>query len=131
MRGAYVFRSELVGCFPLRFGSVTLLTGPGFGWGLCFGATKTFHQNRFLSVWIPVTPLQQAYDNLEGVTVLHEYATGARDMRAVAEYRKHAEECRRLAQQMVAPEDRRALEELADRWEMLEKLRDRDLVPED
>jgi plasmid stability protein len=51
-------------------------------------------------------------------------------MRAAAEYRKHAEECRRLAQQMVAPEDKRALEELADRWEMLEKLRDRNLVPE-
>jgi hypothetical protein len=49
-------------------------------------------------------------------------------MSAAAEYRKHAEECRRLAQQMVAPEDKRALEELADRWEMLRKLSDRDLV---
>ena len=51
-------------------------------------------------------------------------------MRAAGEYRKRAEECRRLAQQIVAPEDKRALEELADSWEMLEKLRDRDLIPE-
>jgi hypothetical protein len=56
---------------------------------------------------------------------------GQGDMRAAAEYRKHAEECRRLAQQMVAPEDKRALEEMAKIWEMLEKLRDRDLVPHD
>jgi hypothetical protein len=51
-------------------------------------------------------------------------------MRAAAEYRKHAEECRRLAQQIVAPEDKRALEDLAETWEMLEKLHERDLVPE-
>jgi plasmid stability protein len=49
-------------------------------------------------------------------------------MRAAAEYRKHAAECRRLAQQMVAPEDKRALEDLAETWEMLERLSDRDPV---
>jgi hypothetical protein len=49
-------------------------------------------------------------------------------MRVAAEYRKHAEECRRLAQQVVAPEDKRALEDLAETWEMLERLSDRDLV---
>jgi len=46
-------------------------------------------------------------------------------MRAAVEYRKHAEECRQLAQQMVAPEDKRALEELAETWETLAKLQDR------
>jgi hypothetical protein len=48
-------------------------------------------------------------------------------MRTVAEYRRHAEECRRLARHTAAPEDRRALEELADTWEMLANLRDQDL----
>jgi len=52
-------------------------------------------------------------------------------MRAATEYRKHAEECRRLAQQMVAPEDKLALEELAETWEMLWKLHERELVAED
>jgi hypothetical protein len=51
-------------------------------------------------------------------------------MRAGDEYKKHAEECRRLAQQMVVPEDKRALEELAETWEMLAKLHNRDIVPE-
>ena len=46
------------------------------------------------------------------------------------EYRKHAEDYRRLAEHMVAPEDRRALEELAENWERLAKLHDRDLVPQ-
>jgi hypothetical protein len=45
-------------------------------------------------------------------------------MRAAAEYRKHAEECRRLAQHTTAPEDKRALEELAEAWETLAKLGD-------
>jgi hypothetical protein len=36
-----------------------------------------------------------------------EMRPGRGDMRAAAEYRKHAEECKRLAQQMVAPEDKR------------------------
>ena len=40
-----------------------------------------------------------------------------------AEYRRHAEECRRLAQHMAVPEDKRSLEELADTWEMLARLR--------
>jgi hypothetical protein len=51
-------------------------------------------------------------------------------MRAAAEYRKQAEECRRLAQQMAAPEDKRTLQELAETWEMLAKLHDRELIPE-
>jgi hypothetical protein len=49
-------------------------------------------------------------------------------MRGAADYRRYADECRRLAQQMVAPEDKRVLQELAETWEMLEKLSDRDLV---
>jgi hypothetical protein len=94
---------------------------------------KTFYQNRFLSVGFqshhcnkPVnTVSRHSFARINGET-----RPGRGDMRAAAEYRKRAEECRRLAQQMVAPQDKRALEELADRWEMLEKLRDRDLVPE-
>jgi hypothetical protein len=51
-------------------------------------------------------------------------------MRTITEYRRHAEECRRLARQTAGPADRRALEELAETWERLAKLRERDLVPE-
>lgn len=49
-------------------------------------------------------------------------------MRTAVEYRRHADECRRLAQHTAVPEDRRALEELAETWEMLAKLNDRDAV---
>jgi hypothetical protein len=37
-------RQRPVLCAIITAGSdgFTLLTGPGFGWGLCFGATKTF-----------------------------------------------------------------------------------------
>lgn len=40
-----------------------------------------------------------------------------------AEHRRHAEECRRLARHTAVPEDKRSLEELADAWEMLARLR--------
>jgi hypothetical protein len=51
-------------------------------------------------------------------------------MHMAAEYRQHAEECRRLAQQMVVPEDKRALTEVAETWETLAKLHDREFVRE-
>ena len=44
-------------------------------------------------------------------------------MRMAAEYKRHAEECRRLARHTAVPEDKRSLEELADTWEMLARLR--------
>ena len=51
-------------------------------------------------------------------------------MRTVAEYRRYADECRRLARHTLAPKDRQALEELADTWDILAKLRDQELAPE-
>ena len=52
-------------------------------------------------------------------------------MRAVAEYRKHAEECRKLAKLMAVPADRNAFEEMAQTWEILVKLREGDIEPKD
>ena len=51
-------------------------------------------------------------------------------MRSVTEYRKHAEECRKLAQQAAAPEDRRAFQEIAESWELMANLRGRRDVEE-
>jgi len=47
-------------------------------------------------------------------------------VRTAAEYKKFAKECRRLAQQIVLPQDKRVLEELAKTWEILAKLEYRD-----
>jgi hypothetical protein len=52
-------------------------------------------------------------------------------MRAIAEYRKHAEECRKLARFMAVPADKNAFEEMAQTWEMLAKLRQGDIELED
>ena len=48
-------------------------------------------------------------------------------MQAVAEYRQHAEECRRLAKLMAVPPDRNAFEEMAETWEVLAQLREGDI----
>jgi hypothetical protein len=50
-------------------------------------------------------------------------------MRAIVEYRKHAEGCRRLAMQATS-DDKRILENLARSWEMLAQIRKHDLEPE-
>jgi hypothetical protein len=52
-------------------------------------------------------------------------------MRTVAEYLKHAEECRRLAKMMTVPEDKKTLVELAETWERLAALRQKDIMPDD
>jgi hypothetical protein len=52
-------------------------------------------------------------------------------MRAVAEYRKHAEECRKLAMLTTVPDDKDAFEKMAQTWEMLARLRQGDIEPED
>jgi hypothetical protein len=49
-------------------------------------------------------------------------------MRTLAEYLKHAEECRRLAESMAAPEDKRLLQELAQTWERLARMRQKDIT---
>ena len=46
-------------------------------------------------------------------------------MRTLADYRERAEECRTLAKLMVAPEDRKALEDLAQTWETIANMRER------
>jgi hypothetical protein len=51
-------------------------------------------------------------------------------MRLVGEYRKHAEDCRRLAMQMASPNDKRILENMARSWEMLARMRYHDLKRE-
>jgi hypothetical protein len=51
-------------------------------------------------------------------------------MRAVAEYRKHAAECRKLAKLTAAPADKIAFEEMARTWDMLANLRQGDIEPE-
>ena len=48
-------------------------------------------------------------------------------MRLVAEYLKHAEFCRTLAD-MAQPQDKKILEELADKWERVAAIREQDLM---
>jgi hypothetical protein len=52
-------------------------------------------------------------------------------MRAAHEYRKNAEECRKLANLMSRPDDRKALEQMALTWEKLAKDRERELQTDD
>jgi hypothetical protein len=49
-------------------------------------------------------------------------------MRATAEYIQHAIDCRRLAGCMTRPEDKTMLEQLAEAWEKIAALRQRDLI---
>lgn len=48
-------------------------------------------------------------------------------MRAVADYKKRAEECRKLAKLTAKPEDWQHFLEMAETWEMLAKHREIDL----
>jgi hypothetical protein len=48
-------------------------------------------------------------------------------MRAIIEYRKHAEGCRKLAMQAISVDDKTNLENLARSWEMLAQIRKHDL----
>jgi hypothetical protein len=48
-------------------------------------------------------------------------------MRAIAEYLKHAIECRTLAKRVTQRQDKKILEELAEAWEKVAALRERDL----
>ena len=49
-------------------------------------------------------------------------------MRAIAEYLQHAIDCRTLAERMTQPQDKKILEELAEAWEKVAALRERDLI---
>jgi hypothetical protein len=51
-------------------------------------------------------------------------------MRAVAEYRMHAVNCRELANLMAKPSDKEIFERLAQAWLKLAELRKRDREPE-
>ena len=48
-------------------------------------------------------------------------------MRKVEEYEQHAKHCRALAALMTRPEDRATLEEIAEAWERVATIRERDL----
>jgi hypothetical protein len=52
-------------------------------------------------------------------------------MRIVCEYRQRAEECRKLAKLAARLEERKAFEDMAQKWEMLADLRIGDIEPED
>jgi hypothetical protein len=49
-------------------------------------------------------------------------------MRATAEYIQRAIDCRILAGRMTRPEDKTMFEELAEAWEKIAALRQRDLI---
>jgi hypothetical protein len=49
-------------------------------------------------------------------------------MRAVADYLRHAMECRTLAERITRSDDKRVLEELAQAWEKIAMLRQQDLL---
>jgi hypothetical protein len=48
-------------------------------------------------------------------------------MRKLEEYKKHAKDCRALAALVTRPEDKLTLEEIAEEWEKVAALRERDL----
>jgi hypothetical protein len=49
-------------------------------------------------------------------------------MRTVAEFRKHAEECRELAKRLTREDDKAAMELMAKAWEKAADARERDLA---
>jgi hypothetical protein len=51
-------------------------------------------------------------------------------MHTVAEYSKHAEECRKLADLTSNPEDKKVFEDIAQTWERLADLSKNDAEPE-
>jgi hypothetical protein len=51
-------------------------------------------------------------------------------MHTAAEYSKHAEECRKLADQTANPEDKKVFEDIAQTWEKLAELSKNDAEPE-
>jgi hypothetical protein len=48
-------------------------------------------------------------------------------MRTVAEFRKHAEECRELAKRLTREDDKKAMELMALAWEKAADAREREL----
>jgi hypothetical protein len=48
-------------------------------------------------------------------------------MRTVAEFRKHAEECREMAKKLSREDDKKAMELMAAAWEKVANDRERDL----
>ena len=50
-------------------------------------------------------------------------------MRTVDDYKKHAEECRKLATTVTSPRDKTILENMARSWKMLTQLGKHDLEP--
>jgi hypothetical protein len=52
-------------------------------------------------------------------------------MRIVSEYRQRAEGCRKLAKLAASLEERKAFEDMAQKWEMLADLRIGDIESED
>jgi hypothetical protein len=48
-------------------------------------------------------------------------------MRTVAEFRKHAEECRELAKKLTREDDKKAMELMAKTWEKAANARVREL----
>ncbi len=51
-------------------------------------------------------------------------------MHSVAEYIKHAEECRKLAVLTANPKDKKVFEDIAQTWERLAELSKHDAEPE-
>jgi len=47
--------------------------------------------------------------------------------RTVAEFRKHAEECRELAKKLTREDDKKAMELMANAWEKVANDREREL----
>jgi hypothetical protein len=49
-------------------------------------------------------------------------------MRAIADYLHHALHCRRLAESMAEPKDKKILEEIARAWEKIAAIHENDLI---
>ena len=52
-------------------------------------------------------------------------------MRDAGKYRQNAKECRELAARTIHPEEKKILEDIAENWEKLAALRERDVIGTD
>jgi len=52
------------------------------------------------------------------------------EMKTVAEYRRHADECRELARRARSPEEREMILQIAQTWDKLAKARERKITKE-
>ena len=90
-------------------------------------------QRAFVSIATKIDPnTAKSGFIIKAARILHRVvgarSTKAESMRAIAEYIQHAIDCRRMAEGMTQPKDKKLLEEIAIAWEKIAALRERDVI---